>query len=178
MSEPLVINHMVPWVFDKVLKEHEIWNITNGNEGQKVLLSGLDLSGMTFQRKRYKGLIFENCNLEDCTVKKSDFSGASFIDCNLDNIDVNKSCFSNVKFLNCTMKYVDINNSFLCDSTFENCEISNLDLEDSDIRGSNLSVDLVNGLKWFCAIVVSKEQLPWLYLNKNYKFYYDSISVG
>lgn len=117
-----------------------------------LVLSGPDLSGLTFRSVRFShcrmaGAFFHRASLEDCVFEHCDLSNAdmggsymlrtAFSDCKGVGLDVRKARLRDVSFENCQLKYLNLNTGKLRAVRFSRC----------DLEGAFLSGCSLNGLE-------------------------------
>ncbi|HJK86297.1 MAG TPA: pentapeptide repeat-containing protein [Candidatus Megaira endosymbiont of Nemacystus decipiens] len=111
-------------------------NAKNVSPGSKIVadLSGVDLSGITFENVDISGAKFKKCKLENTTFKdvlmdKADFRKAKiksseFDKCNLEGTRLSKAKIEKCKFDECDMKLVNMEEARVKSSEFKNLDMS------------------------------------------------------
>lgn len=80
-------------VLNKIIKNHEEWLRTNGNEGERANLSGADLSGADLRYANLSeadlsGADLSKANLSEADLRYADLSGADLNKANLRRADL------------------------------------------------------------------------------------------
>jgi uncharacterized protein YjbI with pentapeptide repeats len=114
---------------DNILKNHQLWLKTKGNQGAQAVLDGLDLSG---RRLRYAQLERASCigtNFTDCDLRYANLSGANCL----------KATFTRATMYFLSVKYGDFRYANFWDAKIGNAASTWRGLSLARTEGSNLA---------------------------------------
>lgn len=107
--------------FNKVVKLHQEWLISDGKKGKRADLSGVNFSGWEMRRVNLNsailnGAVFCNCQITECSFKGATLSGSNFVQSYINDSEFNyaqldDSCFIGSSINNVSFHYAVLNRS-------------------------------------------------------------------
>jgi len=112
----------------KILKEHERWCDTGGDEGEMADLSEANLSGANLNEANLFDSILSEANLSDADLSGADLSDADLNDANL----------SNANLRGADLSIANLNHANLSDANLSGANLSLTFLSGANLRGADL----------------------------------------
>jgi len=130
-------------------KENQILTnlrVTDVTQAKSVMKSKSDLSNRLFDKIKlegilakqslFPGVIFRNCEINNCDLSRSDFEGARFENCKLTNVSFKNTDIRSTSFGSCEILECNFSDAFISDSVFQNCNIISTVFNHSNILKS------------------------------------------
>ena len=149
---------------EEMIKEHVLWLTTQGNSGEKMNLSGVDLTGLPDLKKspitaikaldsKFIGMNLEDAQMQFCQFDKSDFRdtrmaradlrGSRFINVDFTRADLSDAKLSPLKFKNADgsdrLERVNLSGAVLKHTNLSGADLRNTIFMGADLSNANLS---------------------------------------
>jgi uncharacterized protein YjbI with pentapeptide repeats len=111
----------------KIIKDHEKWLSSDGQEGKMADLSGANLSGADLSGANLRG-----ANLSEAKLIKANLSRA-----NLSNANLSKADLSNALLVETQLVEAELDDAILVNANLGYADLNRADLEDADLNKAN-----------------------------------------
>lgn len=115
-----------PEILDRI-KAHNLWIVSNGEEGTQAIFDGMDLTGIIFYR-----FICDNFSLEKMSFKGTNLVHAQFIGAGFEEVNFREADMTYSVFSLCNCQKVNFENAIM-----DNTMISLCKLEGANFTGVN-----------------------------------------
>jgi uncharacterized protein YjbI with pentapeptide repeats len=151
-----------------ILKDHALYNATNGKEGKQAdlgsyIIENADFTGINLSSINARGSIFKRCSFVDCDMYGAYFNDSSIIESNFRNavlikvefygVNVIDTCFDNAKMSKVEFIEAELINTTFCNAdlhsaTISECVLTNVVFDGADFTGAAVTETKEDGTSW------------------------------
>ena len=133
VRQPPPVHQMPPERLQEILEAHELWVVTEGDEGERADLSGACLCGANLSRAVLQGAF-----LTDADLRSADLSGAELQWAHLQGARLRKADLRRAQLSQADLSRADLQQAVMQHADLQQADLRFANLRDADLRGAQL----------------------------------------
>ncbi|HTE19947.1 MAG TPA: pentapeptide repeat-containing protein [Armatimonadota bacterium] len=133
VRQPPPVHQMPPERLQEILEAHELWVVTEGDEGERADLSGACLCGANLARAVLQGAF-----LTDADLRSADLSGAELQWAHLQGARLRKADLRRAQLSQADLSRADLQQAVMQYADLQQADLRFANLRDADLRGAQM----------------------------------------